>query len=106
LKGVVSKDESGEVEEMEQELDGTGHVQRRSALYARQVQQWSDTFLKAEIYFCFNHPRDLSVGLRSQKGMRFKIFWIPQHLREEILVNGSNQLAAINPIGAVIRLNK
>jgi hypothetical protein len=40
--------------------------------------------------------------IESQKGRRFKIFWIPQHLKEGILVNGSRKLAIINPIGTII----
>jgi hypothetical protein len=37
--------------------------------------------------------------------MRFKIFSIPKHLREGILVSGSNESIRINPNGAVIHLD-
>jgi hypothetical protein len=35
-------------------------------LYMRNMQQCDDTFSKEEMSFCFNHPRDSAVRLRSQ----------------------------------------
>jgi hypothetical protein len=56
------------------EVDGTWRAQLHPALYVRQMTQCDNTFSKENISFCFNHPCDLSMGLRSQKGRKFKIF--------------------------------
>jgi hypothetical protein len=43
-------------------------------LYMRGRQQCDDMSPKKKISFCFNHPRDPVVGLRSRTGWKFKIF--------------------------------
>jgi hypothetical protein len=60
--------------ESKSEIDGTWRAQQRLALYVWQVTQCDDTFPKEKIPFCFNHLCDPTVGLRSQKGRKFKIF--------------------------------
>jgi hypothetical protein len=49
-------------------------AQRHPALYVWKVTQCDDMFPKEKTQLCFNHPRDPTAGLRSQKGRKIKIF--------------------------------